>query len=99
MRSGIELISYLKDVYKSATIIKHKELRATSCPGKNFPFDDILHQTTSKMVLTSANDIIWELKNGKYKVEINEVDRAVKCLDEAKRQNNSLYWILYKIVN
>ena len=98
-KAGIELVAYLKGIYKSATVIKHKDVRATSCPGKNFPFDDIVHKTTPKIVLTSANDIIWELKNGKHKVEISEVDRAVKCLDEAKKQNNSLYWILYKIVN
>lgn len=47
----------------------------------------------------SANDIIWELMNGELKVKIAEVDRAVKALDEAKKQNSSLYWILYKIVN
>lgn len=51
--------------------------------------------------LESGNDIIWELKNGKHKVEIKEVDKAVKALDKAKDnpEFNSLYWILYKVVN
>ena len=49
--------------------------------------------------LESANDIIWELMNGKLKVQISEVDKAVKALDEAKKENSSLYWILYKLVN
>ncbi len=52
-------------------------------------------------VLESGNDIIWELMNGKLKVEISEVQRAVKALDDAKKDTKycSLYWILHKIVN
>lgn len=98
-KAGIELVNYLKGKYPSAEVVKHKELRATACPGKNFPFEDIRNGNITKKMLTSANDIIWELKNGKHKVEISEVDRAVRCLDLAKQENNSLYWILYKIVN
>lgn len=52
-------------------------------------------------MLESGNDIIWELMNGKHKVKITEVDRAVKALDKAKNNSefSSLYWILYKLVN
>lgn len=51
--------------------------------------------------LESGNDIVWELMNGKYKVEITEVERAIKAIDEAKANTRfaSLYWILYKVVN
>lgn len=51
--------------------------------------------------LETGNDIVWELMNGKHKVEINEVDRAIKALDKAKNNPEfaSLYWILYKVVN
>ena len=54
-----------------------------------------------KKMLESRNDIIWELMNGKHKVEILEVDKAVKALDKAKNTPDfaSLYWILYKLVN
>ena len=54
-----------------------------------------------KEMLESGNDIIWELMNGKHKVEILEVDKAVKALDKAKNTPDfaSLYWILYKLVN
>lgn len=74
-KAGAALIKYLKNIYKSSVVIRHKDTTAT------------------------ANDIIWELKNGKLKIEINDVAMAVKCLEDAKQQNNSLYWILYKIVN
>lgn len=51
--------------------------------------------------LETGNDIVWELMNGKHKIEINEVSRAVKAVDEARKSPNfsSLYWILYKLVN
>lgn len=57
--------------------------------------------TEDKIKLETGNDIVWELTNGKYKIEINEVERAVKALDKAKSNNEfcSLYWILYKLVN
>ncbi len=98
-KAGAELVKYLKSIYPSAVVSRHKDMNATSCPGKNFPYDEIICDNVPKNELTSSNDIIWEIMNGKHKIEINDVDRAVKCLEDAKRQNNSLYWILYKIVN
>lgn len=51
--------------------------------------------------LETGNDIIWELVNGKHKVKIDDVNKAVKALDKAKNSPDfmSLYWILYKVVN
>lgn len=56
---------------------------------------------SKKKMLESGNDIIWELMNGKHNVKIDEVSKAVKALDKAKNnaEYNSLYWILYKMVN
>lgn len=59
----------------------------------------ITYEEEKKQELTSANDIIWELMNGKHKVEILDVPRAVKQLEEAKKTESSLYWILRKLVN
>lgn len=98
-KSGAELVKYLKSIYKSALVKRHKDMNATTCPGKNFPFNDILCEKTYKQELITANDIIWELKNGKHKIEINDVDSAVRQLEDAKQHNSSLYWILYKIAN
>lgn len=98
LRAGYELILYLKGIYPNAEIKKHSDLNSTSCPGKNFPFNEII-SAPAKRELVEANDIIWELMYGPLKVEISEVDRAVQMLDEAKRKDSSLYWILRKIVN
>ena len=97
--AGAELVNYLKSIYKNAMVVRHKDMNATACPGKNFPYDEISREKSPKKDLTSANDIIWELMNGKLKIQINDVNKAVKCLEQAKQQDHSLYWILYKIVN
>ena len=94
------------------TYIKGKS--AKTCPGTNFfggntkdayvknlmPLIENYGKVENKM-LETGNDIVWELMNGKHKIEITEVDRAVKAIDDAKKNVNfsSLYWILYKLVN
>lgn len=42
IKAGKELISYIKGLYPSAEVKKHKELYNTACPGKKFPFDAIV---------------------------------------------------------
>ena len=85
-----------------------------TCPGTNFfggntkvsyvknlmPLIENYGKPDKKM-LESGNDIVWELMNGKYKIEITEVDRAIKAIDSAKKNSelSSIYWILYKLVN
>lgn len=61
----------------------------------------ITYEKESKKMLESGNDIVWELMNGKHKIKITEVDRAVKAVDKAKNNSEftSLYWILHKLVN
>ena len=87
----------------------HRWFAATLCPG-DYLYN--LHSQIAKDVnaklkksapkkLERGNDIIWELMNGKYKVQIDDVDSAVKALDKAKEHPEfmRLYWILYKVVN
>lgn len=104
-RNNIKKLNYTGD--KSGNLTMHKWFAATACPGpyleSKFPYiaDEVNKRLTGKSQnkLTSANDIIWELKNGPLKVEINEVDKAVEYLEKAKEEESSLYWILYKLVN
>lgn len=42
IEAGKELVAYLKNKYKVG-VVKHKDLMATSCPGKLFPFDEIVN--------------------------------------------------------
>ena len=89
--TGSDLINYLKGMYPSAVIIRHKDKNSTTCPGKNFPFNALITKKTLKKELCSANDIIWELMNGELEIEIDDVNKAINCLEFAKQQSNSLY--------
>lgn len=40
-RAGIELVAYLKEKYSISTVQGHKDVNNTSCPGKEFPFEEI----------------------------------------------------------
>lgn len=92
----------------------YKGVSTKTCPGTNFfggngltAFRENLqplienYGKEEKKLLESGNDIVWELMNGKYKIEITEVERAIKAIDAAKKNANfsSLYWILYKLAN
>ena len=40
LQTGRELIAYLREIYgQNIRIVRHKDLMATDCPGKNFPFE------------------------------------------------------------
>lgn len=100
--SGCELIKYIKGIYPNARVKKHSDFMATACPGKYFPFDKITNslgvkQQEEKQLLTTANDITWELNHSFF--PITDTEKFVKALDEAKKNNSSLYWGYYKLVN
>ena len=45
--SIIELVNYLKDKYGISKVIGHRDVNNTSCPGKNYPFDEIVNGSVS----------------------------------------------------
>ena len=57
IQAGKELVAYLKNKYNITKVQKHSDVCNTSCPGKNFKFDEIANSTT-KNVVTSV-----EVKN------------------------------------
>lgn len=92
----------------------YKGVSTKTCPGTNFFGGNGLtayrnnlqplienYGKEEKVMLETGNDIVWELMHGKHKIEITEVERAIKAIDDAKKNANfsSLYWILYKLVN
>ena len=90
----------------AANVIRHYDVTGKVCPAPMVndtslwnKFKEMISVSTKK--LETGNDIIWELMNGKHKVEINEVQKAIDALDKAKNNQEfmSLYWILYKLVN
>ena len=86
-------------------VIRHYDVTGKICPAPMVNdekmWKEFLAKLSDKKKLESGNDIVWELMNGVHKIEIKEVAKAVKALDKAKNNPdfNSLYWILYKLVN
>lgn len=65
MKSLVDRIKHNKSRMSGAKIVKHKELTSTSCPGKNFPWNDIIKQVESEelsikeaLSILSDNDIV-----------------------------------------
>jgi len=57
MEAGQAIVSYIKEVYPSAEIKRHKDFESTACPGKNFPFENIA-KGESFMTVDKAVEII-----------------------------------------
>ncbi|MBO5432448.1 MAG: N-acetylmuramoyl-L-alanine amidase [Clostridia bacterium] len=43
--AGKWLVAYIKGIYPIEKVVGHRDLMATACPGKNFPFDEIANAT------------------------------------------------------
>lgn len=56
--SIIELVAYLLNKYNISTVLKHKDVSSTDCPGDNFPFEEIVAGAKGTTVsnVTTSND-------------------------------------------
>ena len=108
IKNAVELTKSLMQKYNvpAENVIRHYDVTGKSCPAPMVDNPKLWEEfknmiKTKQKAIETGNDIVWELMNGKHKVEINEVDRAIKALDKAKNNPEfaSLYWILYKVVN
>lgn len=64
--AGKELIAYICNKYGIDVIIRHKDVASTACPGKNFPYTELLNYKSSVQTTdakpqknTVAEDGIW----------------------------------------
>lgn len=51
----IELIIYLKNKYAITKILRHKDVNATACPGRNYPYEEIV-AGVNKTEITEKDD-------------------------------------------
>lgn len=90
LEAGKELIRYLRDKYPQAKLYKHSDLYATACPGRYFPYDDLIKEEPSKIY--SVNDILWQLMHDGI---VTEADKWKNKMES----DTDIYWICYKIAN
>lgn len=65
-QSGKEIVAYLKDKYKISVVQRHSEVCRTACPGRNYPFNEIV----SGQIVSSNNSATSPLPNKNGKKEI-----------------------------
>lgn len=51
-----ELVAYLKNKYKITTVVRHRDVGSTACPGKNYPFYYITNGSVSADVSKPENN-------------------------------------------
>lgn len=73
LSAGRELIEYLKPRYPDAKVVRHRDLNATACPGKNFPFEAMINAPKAK-------SYIYRVQVGAYTVQKN-AELIVKDLE------------------
>lgn len=72
-KSGRQLVSFVKEKYPNAEVIKHSDVNATACPGTNFPFtyiegsleeNDAINAEDDEPSEWAAESWTWCHKNG-----------------------------------
>lgn len=98
-RAGQELIAYLKEEYNISKVQAHKDVNQTSCPGKNFPFDEIANYTSTEektenevflVKLTTVLNIRKEPNTKQSPVGIIK-DHGTYTIVETKEEGNRLW--------
>ena len=65
--SIIELVGYLKGKYGISKVVRHRDVCATACPGKNYPFDEIVNgkvTETNPVIIKEEFNMAKTYKNG-----------------------------------
>lgn len=94
-KSICELLVYLKDnYYPAASIVGHREIGESDCPGSKYPLTEIKNNyrniANSVKEYTKINDILWELK---HRGVLSNTDLWLKKANEDK----DIYWYLRKL--
>lgn len=95
--AGKWLVAYIKEKYAIKKVVGHRDLMATACPGKNFPFDEIA--TAKKVVVKDNRFTVKEWQNaaikdgfafpkygadGKWGAECESVAKKIVCKNRGK---------------
>lgn len=98
-KAGQELVAYLKEKYNIIKVQRHSDVCNTSCPGKNFPFDEIVNsgQSTAPTVTKNTNVDTYTHKDFVREVQacigakvdgIAGTETLSKTITVSKRKNN-----------
>ena len=91
-----ELVAYLKAKYGINTVIGHRDTIETSCPGKNYPFDEIVKPTPTLQCDAHIENIGWTGYKDTSK-EIIGTEGQGKRLEAIKFNANNGLEIEYRV--
>lgn len=102
-QSIVELIADIKTRYNIKWIKGHKEIINTSCPGKNFPINEIKNATigesgtvqTTKSILDLANEVI----SGKYGIGEERKQVLGSLYNEVQAKVNEILLVKKNVVS
>ena len=102
-KSIIELVNYIKNKYNISTIKRHKDVNATACPGKNYPFQEIIQGKIENN--KEAFEVAKTYKNGStienvyadtnLSIKIGSLNKWEQC--ECLGIVNGRYLVKYKV--
>ena len=72
IKSGRELLAYLREKYGDEPVKRHSDLNATACPGKNFPFLEITEGGVDPEPLPVDDE--WGRNMARYLNDLAELD-------------------------
>lgn len=72
-----ELVSYLKNKYGISKVQKHSDVNSTACPGKNYPFDEIVNGATQSTEARTTGNVAdfqsWVNSVYSYKLAVDNI--------------------------
>lgn len=93
IKAGQELISYLKNKYHITDVKKHCEVNSTDCPGKNFPFSQIVNSVAEPIAISTIKTTSIELpilKKGAKRAEVGTLQILLRSKGYGDATGNQL---------
>jgi len=60
-RAIVEVVKYIKSKYPITSIIRHRDVCSTACPGRNYPFNEIVKLAKEEPIV--ENNFVKEIQN------------------------------------
>jgi len=58
--AGRALLDDIRERYPGIDVKRHSDFNATACPGKNFPFEEMISEMTGEEIYTKLNEYLRE---------------------------------------
>lgn len=85
INAGKELVAYLKEKYNISLVQKHNDVNNTSCPGSNFPFNEIANGQATDIKIEQPTQTPQDQNTDIFK------DGKINCIYDIQEWLNNKY--------